>query len=138
MAHACVCAMGGAVLDPGLLHRDQEYPERAKEEETMHIRIITAASAVALTLGTGACRRDTPVERHDVSATTETTHEVDRTVELQRHRDLEFSKMDDRVAALERKYEEKIAAHPRGTSGVPATERLRHDVESDVNDVKTA
>jgi len=103
----------------------------------MHIRMITAVSAVALTLGTGACRRETPVERHEAAAS-ETTRDVDRTVELQRQRDLEFSKMDDRVAALERKYEEKIAVHPRGTSGAPATERLRHDVESDMNDVKTA
>lgn len=104
----------------------------------MYIRIITAVSAVALTLGTGACRREATVDRHDTAPATETTRDVDRTVERQRHRDGELSKMDDRIAALERHYEEKIAAHPRGTSGAPATGRLRHDVQSDVNDVKTA
>jgi hypothetical protein len=93
---------------------------------------------VALTLGTGACRREAIVERHDTAAATETTRDVDRTVELQRHRDLELSKMDDRVAALKRAYEDKIAAHPRGTSGAPATGRLRQDVQSDLDDVKAA
>jgi len=104
----------------------------------MHIRIITAVSVVALTVGTGACRREGSVERHDAAPATEATRDVDRTAELQRHRDLELSKMDDRIAALERHYEEQVAAHPRGTSGAPATGRLRHDVQGEVNDVKTA
>jgi hypothetical protein len=105
----------------------------------MDIRTITAVSAAALLLGAGACRREATAERRDTAAASEATREVDRAVELQRHRDLEFSKMDDRVAALERHYEETLAARPRGTSGAKATvRRRRHDVKSDLDDVKTA
>ena len=103
----------------------------------MHERMMTAAvGALALVLGAGACR-EAPVEGRDTAAANEAAREVDRTAELQRERDFEFSKMDDRIAALERKYEEKRAATPRGTSGSP-TPGLRHEARRDVEDVKTA
>jgi hypothetical protein len=109
-----------------------------KGGQQMHIKMITAVSASALMLGLGACSREATVERRDPAAT-EATREVDRTVELQRHRDLELSKMDDRIAALERSYEEKLAVRPRGTSGAStATAGLQKDVKSDMDDVKMA
>ena len=77
------------------------------------------------------------MEVRDTAVANEAAREVDRTVELQRERDFEFSKMDDRIAALERNYEEKRAVTPRGTSGSP-TPGLRHDTRRDVEDVKTA
>jgi len=102
----------------------------------MHVKMITAGSALALMLGTAACSREATVERRNPT-TTETAPVVDRAVELQRHRDQELSKLDDRVAALERTYEDKRAASPRGTSGAPTAE-LRHDTKSDLADVKEA
>jgi len=104
----------------------------------MRIRMITIVSASALMLGAGACSREATVERRDPPAASETAREADRTAELQRHRKLELSKMDDRIAALERKYEEKFAASPRATSGANATAGLRNEVKSDMDDVKVA
>jgi cytochrome c556 len=104
----------------------------------MHTKMITAVSALALLLGAGACRQQAPVERSDAAATNEAARQADRTAELQRQREFELSKMDDRVAALERKYDEKLAASPRGTSGASASARLRDDVKSDMDDVKGA
>ena len=46
--------------------------------------------------------------------------------------------MDDRVAALEREYQEKRASTPSGTSGKKATTSLRDEVKSDMDDVKEA
>jgi cytochrome c556 len=103
----------------------------------MNTRMITAVSAAALVLGVGACRQSAPMERRDSAAVSETAREADRTAELQRQRELELSKMDDRIAALERKYEEKFAASPRGTSGAGSA-TLRNDVKSDMDDVKAA
>jgi len=105
----------------------------------MHIKMITAISASALMLGLAACSREATVERRDPVATPEANRDVDRTAELQRHRDMELSKMDDRIAALERSYQDKLAARPRGTSGAAtATAGLRNDVKSDMDDVKKA
>jgi len=101
----------------------------------MHIKLITAGSTLALLLGSAACSREATVERRDT--TTAAAPVVDRAAELQRQRDQELSKLDDRVAALERSYEDKRAASPRGTSGAPTAE-LRHDTKSDLDDVKAA
>jgi hypothetical protein len=103
----------------------------------MHFRIITTVGALAFMLGAGACSREAPVETRDTTAANEAAREADRTAELQRQRDLELSKMDDRIAAIERNHEEKRAASPKGTSGT-ATANLRHDTQGDVDGVKKA
>jgi hypothetical protein len=84
-------------------------------------------------LGSGGCSREAPVE----PVANEAAREADRAAELQREREQELSKMDDRVAAIERKYEEQRNASPRGTSGT-ATTGLRTDTKSDVDDLKAA
>jgi cytochrome c556 len=102
----------------------------------MHHRMITAVGLLTLALAAGGCRRDATVEQRNQAAAPEAARPVDRTAELQRQRDQDLSKMDERVASLERKYQEKHAASPSGTSG--ATTGLRHEVTSDMDDVKKA
>jgi hypothetical protein len=52
---------------------------------------------------------------------------VDRAAELQRQREESLSKMEERVASLERKHQEKHAATPTGASGT--TSSLRREIE---------
>jgi hypothetical protein len=86
---------------------------------------------MAVTLAAGACSREAKVEQRDPAV----TRDADRAAQLQKHRDEELSKIDDRVAKLERDYNEQRATRPSGTSG---TTVVRDEVKSDVADVKTA
>lgn len=104
----------------------------------MHYKMFAAVGALALTLGAGACSRDTTVERRDAATANDAAREVDRAAELRQQRDQDLSKLDDRIASLERDYEGKRQVHPRGTSGTSATTGLRNDVKSDMDDVKKA
>ena len=101
----------------------------------MHPRIIIAVGAVTLTLSLGACSREPRVEQRDRAAA---AGDVDRSTALQQQRDRDLSKLDERVAALERDYQEKRASTPSGTSGKKTTSTLRDEVKSDVDDVKEA
>jgi len=103
----------------------------------MSKKILTAAGLVALTVAAGACNREATVERRDAAADTAIVAQPDPAVELQKQRDQDLSKLDDRVAALERKYQEQ-SAKPRGTSGPGATAALRKETSSDMEDVKKA
>ena len=96
----------------------------------MKERMIAAVGMMALTLAAGACNREATVEQREPAA-----QEVDRAAQLQKQRDEELSKIDERVAKLERDYDEYRASRPSGTSG---TTVVRDEVKSDVPDVKKA
>jgi len=107
----------------------------------MHCRLIGTVGALALTLGVGGCRSKPAETPRDATIANEAARATDRAAEMQRQREQELSKMDDRIAAIERDYSDyqaKRAARPLGTSGTKATPDLRHDVKSDLDDVKQA
>jgi hypothetical protein len=101
----------------------------------MHYRMMIAVGALAFTFAASACSQEATVERRDVPGTD--AARVDQAAELQRQRDQDLSKMDDRVAAIERSYQERVS-QPRGTSGGAATAGLQADVKSDMEDLKKA
>jgi len=79
--------------------------------------------------------------RRDATTANQAAREPDRAAETQRQHEQELSKMDDRVASVEREYSDylaKRAARPLGTSGTKATPDLRDNVKSDMDDVKQA
>jgi hypothetical protein len=102
----------------------------------MHQRII-AIGLLTLSIAIGGCRRDDNAVR-DRSTASSAAPPSDRASELQRQREEDLSKMDARVAALEREYQEQRAARPSGTAGTTATAGLRGEVKSDVTDVRKA
>jgi hypothetical protein len=97
--------------------------------------MIAAMGVMALALTVGGCSREPSQTQRDGAAT---TGDVDRSAQLQQQRDRELSKMDDRVAALERDYQEKRARTPSGTSGKNGASTLRDELKSDMDDVKEA
>jgi hypothetical protein len=97
----------------------------------MKDRMIAAVGLMALTLAAGACSREPTVEQREPAA----AQEVDRAAQLQKQRDEELSKIDERVAKLERDFDEYRATRPSGTSG---TTVVRDEVRTDVPDVKKA
>jgi cytochrome c556 len=103
----------------------------------MNHRMITAVGVLTLALAGGGCSREATVEQRDRSTAPEARRNVDRAAEIQRQRDQDLAKMDERVASLERQYQEKYAARPSGTSGT-ATTNLPREVKSDMDDVKKA
>jgi len=96
----------------------------------MHQRII-AVGLLTLSITFGGCTRDDNAAR-DRSTTSSATPPNDRPSELQRQRAEDLSKLDARVAALERDYQERQAERPSGTAGTAATAALRTEVKSDV------
>jgi len=101
----------------------------------MRYKMITAVGMMAFTLAVGACNR-TPVEQRD--SATGAKQDANRAAAVQQQHDQDLSKLDDRVAALERNYEDKRAARPSGTSGATTAGNLRNEVKSDLDDVKEA
>jgi hypothetical protein len=95
----------------------------------MNYRMSAAVGMMTLTLAAGACSREATVEHRDA------TRDVDRAAQLQKQRDEELSKIDDRVAKLERDADEQRATRPSGTSG---TTVVRDEVKTDLADVKKA
>ena len=99
--------------------------------------MMTAVGALAFTFAASACSREaTVVEQRDLPVTD--AARVDQATELQRQRDQDLSKMDDRVASIERRYQEMRVSQPRGTSGSAASTNLQADVKSDMADLKKA
>jgi hypothetical protein len=92
-----------------------------------------AVGVLTLALGASSCGRDTSVEQR--AATPAATPTVDRAAEVQRQRDQDLAKLDERLASLERDYDERTSRRG-GTSG--ATARLQRQVKSDMDDVKKA
>jgi hypothetical protein len=103
----------------------------------MHCNRSTAMCVLALTLTAGACNRQS-ANRTDNADAAPITGQADRAAELQRQRDEDLAKLDARVAALDRDYQQARAARPSGTVGTTATSPLRGEAKSDVHDVKEA
>jgi hypothetical protein len=99
----------------------------------MRQRIATVGLLFLSIAIVGGCRRgDTAVQDSSTASSN------DRASELQRQREEDLSKMDARVVALEREYQEERAERPTGTAGTTATPALRSEVRSDVADVRKA
>ena len=104
----------------------------------MHYRRDTAIGVLALTLAAGACNRQAAMNQSDNASAAPVTRQADRAAELQRQRDEDLAKLDARVAALERDYQQARDARPSGTAGTTATSPLRGEAKSDVHDVTEA
>jgi archaellum component FlaC len=103
-------------------------------EAAMHYGRVPAVGVLALALaGAGACARE---EAPDTAAADATDPAVERAAELERERNDAIARMRDRVSELERDYQERITAKPRGTSGASAG--LREEVQEDVKNVTAA
>jgi archaellum component FlaC len=101
----------------------------------MHYQNMATIGIVALALAAGGCNRDVG-ESRDTTAREERTPNVDRTAELQRERNEEISRLDERVADIERDYAQ---ANQKVVSGDrTATAGLREELKEDVTNVKTA
>jgi hypothetical protein len=90
---------------------------------------------VALGLGiaaAGACNRDA----QNTTATADVTATADRAAELRAERDEDILGLTNRVADIERDYQQQTAERPRGTAG--ATPGLREEVQEDVKNVRMA
>ncbi len=100
---------------------------------------IAGALVLAMTV-TGCGRSTARDERTTTAAADEATRAAEREAELRRVHDEEIGRMDARVAALDRDYQQKIAktaATPRGTAGA-ASARVRTELTEDVANVKKA
>ena len=99
------------------------------------------AGALALALTVPGCGRGTTTdERTTTAAGDEATRAAEREAELKRVHEEEIGRMDARVAALDRDYQQKsakTAATPRGTAGAAAA-RVRNELTEDVANVKKA
>ena len=101
----------------------------------MHYQNLATIGIVALVLAAGGCHREVG-ESRDTAAREERTPAVDRAAELQRERNEEISRLDKRVADIERDYaqaNQKIVSGNR-----TATAGLREELKEDVSNVKTA
>ncbi len=100
----------------------------------MQYGTLTTIGALALALGAGACNRDAAESRD--AAATGTSSTADRAVELQRERDAEITRFDERIRDIDRDYTE---ASQEVTSGEKtATAGLREELREDVANVKQA
>ena len=99
----------------------------------MNYKTFTAIGTLALTIAVGACGRD-PAQ----PVPPPVDPQAERAAQAERQREQDLSRLDDRVAAIERSYEEKSAGIPQGTAGKTAAGRLHEDVKGDVADVKDA
>jgi hypothetical protein len=94
------------------------------------LRIVALSLAFA---SAGACTRETAQDR---TSTADATTETDRAAELQRQRDSDISRLTERVADVERRYQQQVVDKPRGTAG--ATAGLREETQEDVKNVRRA
>jgi len=90
--------------------------------------------AVALALATGACNRDAKETRKDTIK--EDTKVADKTAAVEKERNDDIARLNERVAQLERDYANKSAVLASGKRS--ATSSLREEVQEDVNNVKQA
>ncbi|MGE3508877.1 MAG: hypothetical protein AB7N65_08335 [Vicinamibacterales bacterium] len=104
----------------------------------MSYRTVTTIGALTCALAVTGCTSDADRETRDTTTMTETTPAVDRAAEQRQERENEIAQMEERFAEVQRKYDEKTAERPRGTSGSTAANRLRSDVADDMGDLKQA
>jgi len=99
----------------------------------MHSKHLAIIGTLALSLSVAACNRSDPAR--DAVAPAD-TRAADRAAELQRERDNEVAKLNDRVAALEADYAKKNEQVVTGKK--VATAGLREELKEDVANVKEA
>jgi archaellum component FlaC len=104
-------------------------PER---RVVMHYGRITIAVSFALALLSGACNR----ESRETSVDRGPTASADRAAELQRERNDEITRLNDRVTEIEREYGEATQQVESGKR--TATAGLREELKEDVANIKTA
>ncbi len=104
----------------------------------MHYRTLTTIGALACALTVTACTSDTNTEVNDTTTMNDTAVEADRIADAQRARDNDIADIDEKYMALQRDFDEKFAARPRGTSGSAAAGRLGHEINDEMNDLKQA
>jgi hypothetical protein len=99
----------------------------------MHYRDAAIIGALAVALAAGGCKREAAEVREE---TAEASRDADRAVELQRQRDEEITRLDQRVADVEREYAE--ARQKVATGSRAATAGLREELQEDVTNVRQA
>lgn len=100
----------------------------------MQARHITIMGALALVLATAACNRDAKETRKETVK--EDAKVADVAKDVERKRNDEIARLNDRVARIERDYSDKAATVASGKR--TATAGLREEVQEDVNNVKQA
>ena len=101
----------------------------------MHYRDLPTIGIVVLALTAGACERNLSGSR-DTTAREEAKANPDRAADIQRDHDQDISRLDSRIADIERDYakaNEKVVSGDR-----TATAALREEVKEDVANVKKA
>ena len=99
----------------------------------MHYRHAAVVGALTVALAAGACKRDAAEVRDESVAV---ARDADRAAELQRERDDEITRLDKRVADVEREYAEAKQKVVSGTR--TATAGLREELQEDVTNVRQA
>jgi hypothetical protein len=95
----------------------------------------TIIAALALSLVAGACNRGVG-ESRDAAVGDERATSVDRVAELQRERNDDIARLNERVSEIEREY---VAANQKVESGNrTATAGLREELKEDVANIKKA
>jgi hypothetical protein len=94
-----------------------------------------AVGALIVAMSAIGCNRQTAGSRDTTARPDAARETADRATEAQRQRDRDIIKLGDRVSAVDRTYEEKSAAFPKGTSG---TTKFRDELKEDVRHVRTA
>jgi hypothetical protein len=96
---------------------------------------VTIIGALALSLVSGACNRGVD-ESRDAAVGEEKTNNADRVAELQRERNDDIARLNERVSEIEREY---VAANQKVESGNrTATAGLREELKEDVANIKKA
>jgi hypothetical protein len=96
----------------------------------MHYRHAAVMGTLAVVLVAGACNRDAAESPNSA------TVDAERAAELQRQRDEEISRLDQRVTDAEREYAEKTQKVVAGSR--TATAALREELKEDVANVRQA
>lgn len=106
----------------------------------MQIRFVAVAGALTCALAGTACSNSNTANDRTMAdpAAADVAREADRIAEAQRDRENDIAKLDERVVRLQRDYEDRRAARPRGTSGSNATARMNDAVRDDVSAAKKA
>ena len=96
----------------------------------MHYRSAAIIGSLVVALVSGACKRDA------AEPTAEVSRDADRAADLQRQRDEEITRLDQRVADIEREYTD--AAQKVVSGSKTATAGLREELKEDVANVRQA
>jgi archaellum component FlaC len=99
-----------------------------------HNTLTLIGGALALALATGACNRDANDTRKD--AIEEDAKVADKAAAVEKERNDEIARLNERVAQLERDFNNKSAVLASGKR--IATSSLRDEVQEDVNNVRQA